>query len=98
MQSNTVSSINSVLVSKNLNDQLLCKICSFQYVEPKLLSCLHSFCKSCINKELVKLTEDQIVKISCKICNTVTKVIKFCLIVNKKNMNYPAMLFSCYFI
>ena len=34
--------------------ELECSICLDQYVNPKLLSCMHTFCSNCISKLLQK--------------------------------------------
>ena len=39
---------DSLLVLKELEDQLTCNICLEEYCDPKALSCLHRFCMKCI--------------------------------------------------
>ena len=39
----------------DLGEQLLCKLCSEGYKEPRILPCLHSFCYECLQKEMEKV-------------------------------------------
>ena len=38
-----------------ISEQLLCKLCSEGYKEPRILPCLHSFCYDCLQKEMEKV-------------------------------------------
>ena len=39
---------------RKLEDQLMCGICHDSYTEPKLLQCLHVFCKQCLEQLVVR--------------------------------------------
>ena len=39
----------------HVREQLLCKLCSEGYKEPRILPCLHSFCYDCLQKEMEKV-------------------------------------------
>ena len=52
---------------KSLKDKIICKVCNKQYVNPKTLPCLHSFCASCI--EMMRIRELESSKVTCPECN-----------------------------
>ena len=58
----------------NLEKQVECPICLEQFKEPKVLSCLHSYCKSCLQKYVTK-TSDKQHKITCPECRQETQVL-----------------------
>ena len=66
----------SIMASKavNLEKQVECPICLEQFKEPKVLSCLHSYCKSCLQKYVTK-TSDKQHKITCPECRQETQVL-----------------------
>ena len=66
--------------------ELMCLLCKKKLCEPKLLACLHSFCKQCLISH--SITEPAINSICCPKCKQETKVINF----SKK---YSFSLFSC---
>lgn len=60
------------------NDSLLkCGVCQQQYDRPKLLHCLHSFCKSCV-ESLIKESDVQNLSytIECPVCHTKSEIPK----------------------
>ncbi|XP_069680308.1 B-box type zinc finger protein ncl-1 isoform X2 [Periplaneta americana] len=63
--------------SPSENRDQICNICSEKYCSPRVLSCLHVFCESCLEKMLMDETgdsgkRDSIIK--CPKCNQETKV------------------------
>ena len=40
-------------VSEEVTERLTCAVCMEQFKEPKVLPCLHTYCKACLEK-LVK--------------------------------------------
>ena len=58
----------------NLEKQVECPICLEQFKEPKVLSCLHSYCKSCLQKYVTKTSDEQH-KITCPECRQETQVL-----------------------
>ena len=48
--SSEVSSVASVGI--DFEETLTCTICQSTYTDPHILSCLHSFCKSCLSKRI----------------------------------------------
>lgn len=55
-----------------INRDLICAVCRTQYHNPKLLPCLHTFCKSCLGKYVEWLEGEYYVK--CPLCGTRKKV------------------------
>ena len=49
----------------------ICALCNNEYQEPKLLKCLHSFCRKCLEDKLTPSTEEERV-IVCPLCQTKT--------------------------
>ena len=47
-------------LADNLVKELECAVCLEQYKEPKVLPCLHSFCKTCLEGLLLNSTSKQI--------------------------------------
>lgn len=63
--------------SPSENRDQICSICSKKYCCPRLLSCLHVFCESCLEKMLVEDIEDSVKRdftIICPKCKQETKV------------------------
>ncbi|KAK3091051.1 hypothetical protein FSP39_016782 [Pinctada imbricata] len=52
------------------DDFLTCNICLEIYQEPKILSCLHSFCRTCLEKHLDKSKSNK--NLICPLCREVT--------------------------
>jgi tripartite motif-containing protein 2/3 len=55
-----------------MKEQLIikCPICSESFREPKVLACFHSFCKSCLERQLVETID----KIVCPLCHVETQL------------------------
>ena len=75
------------------HSSLVCAICKQFFSTPKLLRCLHSFCKSCL-ESLVTDTEEIVV---CPICSATRKLgsqgvnglpVNFLVLSGLKNLNY----------
>ena len=61
---------SSFAATKKLEDQLTCSICLDQYIDPRTLQCLHSFCIKCL--EGLPLHGDH--SLSCPTCRTVVVI------------------------
>ncbi|XP_078582447.1 uncharacterized protein LOC144865508 [Branchiostoma floridae x Branchiostoma japonicum] len=59
------------LVSKISDDFLQCRICLEPFKDPKVLSCLHTFCEGCL-KRLVEQQDDAVDSFRCPTCRTDT--------------------------
>ena len=57
-------------LADSLGKQLECAVCLEQYTEPKVLPCLHSFCKRCL--EGLTMTREG--AINCPTCRSSAKV------------------------
>ena len=71
-------------LAKNFEENFECPICMEIFVDPRVLSCLHSYCKQCAQR-LVKQEGDRHV-ISCPNCRKDTEV----SILNLKGSRYFA--------
>ena len=58
---------------KKVEDQLDCSICLETYTDPKLLQCLHVFCRKCLAKLVVRDQQGQLI-LTCPICRQDTPV------------------------
>ena len=58
---------------KKVEDQLDCSICLETYTDPKLLQCLHVFCRKCLVKLVVRDQQGQLI-LTCPICRHDTPV------------------------
>ena len=59
---------------KKVEDQLIdCSICLETYTDPKLLQCLHVFCRKCLVKLVVRDQQGQLI-LTCPICRQDTPV------------------------
>ena len=58
---------------KRVEDQLDCSICLGTYTDPKLLQCLHVFCRKCLVKLVVRDQQGQLI-LTCPICRHDTSV------------------------
>ena len=56
---------------KKLEDQLTCAICLDTFKEPKMLQCLHVYCKDCLQRLVVQDRQGQ-VSVSCSTCRQST--------------------------
>ena len=59
-------------LAERLGKHLECAVCLEQYTEPKVLPCLHSFCKRCLHGLLTR--EGTECKISCPTCRSIAEV------------------------
>ena len=57
----------------NLLDHLQCSLCLDIYDDPKCLTCLHSFCKTCID-ETLQFNHDGSARIVCPECKEETSI------------------------
>ena len=57
---------------QEINKQLRCAVCLTQFKEPKVLSCLHTYCKECLVKLMKKIGADHV--ITCPECRQDVKV------------------------
>ena len=58
---------------QKVEDQLDCSICLDAYTDPKLLQCLHVFCRKCLVKLVVRDQQGQLI-LTCPICRHDTPV------------------------
>ena len=59
-------------LAETLAKELKCAVCSQQYKQPKVLPCLHSFCKSCLEGMLIKQGIGW--RVGCPFCRTNVEV------------------------
>lgn len=59
-------------VPEEVTEHLTCAVCMEQFKEPKVLPCLHTYCKACLGKLVKKQGSDQI--ITCPECRQDSKV------------------------
>ena len=59
-------------VSEEVTERLTCAVCMEQFKEPKVLPCLHTYCKACLEKLVKKQGSDHI--ITCPECRQDSKV------------------------
>ena len=59
-------------LADSLGKHLECAVCLEQYTEPKVLPCLHSFCKRCLQGLLTQ--EGAVFKINCPTCRSSAEV------------------------
>ena len=62
----------SQFLAEGVNKELTCVICLSRFNQPKLLPCLHSYCKGCLEDMLKKSYEKQ--NITCPQCKVVHEV------------------------
>ena len=59
-------------LAQNLVKELECTVCLEQYKEPKVLPCLHSYCKKCLEGLLTK--QGVVWRINCPSCRISVEV------------------------
>ena len=59
-------------LAQNLAKELECAVCLEQYKEPKVLPCLHSYCKKCLDGLLTK--QGVVWRIKCPSCRISVEV------------------------
>ena len=59
-------------VPVELRERLTCAVCMEQFKEPKVLPCLHTYCKKCLEKLVKKQGSEQV--ITCPECRQDAKV------------------------
>ena len=67
---------------QDFEDHVTCPICLGQYQDPRLLHCLHTYCKGCLEELLNKGLRRS--SIECPECREVTEVI-----VTSKRFDFP---------
>ena len=65
----TSQSTQSQSLAEGVDKELTCAICLSRYNQPKILPCLHSYCKGCLEVMLKKSREER--KITCPQCKVV---------------------------
>lgn len=65
--SNTPKQTNNGTNLHSLKEKITCKVCNKQYVNPKTLPCLHSFCLSCLAS--LQLSDLAMKKLVCPECD-----------------------------
>ena len=58
--------------SKVINKAIICHLCSKPFDDPRILSCLHSFCLQCLHHEIEKSGSQQMFQ--CSICEQNTSI------------------------
>ena len=48
-----------VPVMEPFQQPITCQLCSQPYTDPRMLSCLHSFCRECLHKEVERISAQQ---------------------------------------
>ena len=61
-------------LADTLGKHLECAVCLDQYNEPKVLPCLHSFCKRCLQGLLTHDVEEVVCKLICPTCRSSAEV------------------------
>ncbi|KAK3735710.1 hypothetical protein QZH41_010143 [Actinostola sp. cb2023] len=59
-------------LSQGLEDQVTCPVCLEQYQDPRILTCLHTYCRRCLEDKLAK--EGRRVSIKCPECRETVKI------------------------
>ncbi|MCG8623704.1 MAG: hypothetical protein MJE68_17135, partial [Proteobacteria bacterium] len=65
----TSQSTQNQSLAEGVDKELTCSICLSRYNQPKILPCLHSYCKGCLEVMLKKSREEK--KITCPQCKVV---------------------------
>ncbi|KAK3723368.1 hypothetical protein QZH41_015945 [Actinostola sp. cb2023] len=60
-------------LSQGLEDQVTCPICLEQFQDPRILTCLHTYCRCCLEKMLAT-KEGRRVSIKCPECQEMLKI------------------------
>ena len=60
--------------NKLVSETVICELCSESYTDPRMLPCLHSFCRTCLEKEAEKAGSQETMQ--CKICTKSVSLLK----------------------
>lgn len=75
-------------LAQNLVKELECAVCLEQYKEPKVLPCLHSYCKKCLEGLLTK--QGEVWRMNCPSCRISVEVSSLkCLICDQYASSPP---------
>lgn len=80
-------------------EELTCSICAELFIEPKTLSCLHTFCEGCLSKHIKErpldedpLAQDVREKVPCPLCKHVHQLDRPDVSLVKTNRGYKNMV------
>lgn len=76
---------------EEVTDFFSCAVCLEQFKEPKVLQCLHAYCKGCLVKLVKKKGSDHV--IPCPVCREDTRVSKLFLKVIQLNLSTSALFY-----
>ena len=69
---NTPDLLRAVQPRISMADLTTCSICLEDYVSPRALNCIHTFCEKCLEDCIEKDPQDKCEKITCPLCRQVT--------------------------
>ena len=69
----TIKMAKKLKLVKSLEEQFECPVCMDSFDDPRVLSCLHTFCKRCIERVELKRRRDNFT-IQCPNCRKETEV------------------------
>ncbi|KAI8502968.1 hypothetical protein Bbelb_196700 [Branchiostoma belcheri] len=69
---NALGSARPEVASSSQNPLLVCKLCDRLYKQPRILSCLHTFCYKCLQYEALKQGGEGLGTIACPLCSQQT--------------------------
>ena len=69
---------HSTSALKKLEDQLTCPVCLSHYTDPRVLQCIHTFCRHCLEslakRERASETDEEASVVECPVCRRETAV------------------------